>query len=361
MTSEKDQRFMKVALEMARRGLGRVAPNPSVGCVIVKNGVIIGRGRTADGGRPHAETLALAQAGAEAKGACAYVTLEPCAHTGQTPPCAAALIDAGVKRVVIGASDPDPRVNGRGLSMLRDSEVEVIEGVLSAECAAMNAGFFLKVKENRPLVTLKMAATLDGKIATQTGESRWITGDLARNHGHWLRSQHDAILVGAGTVAKDNPTLTTRISGLEHRPVRVVLDGELVISATSNLVTTASPENPLWVFHKPSAAGRPVFSKSGIRMFGIDPHDLRAVLAQLAQEGIPRLLVEGGGAVHASFIRMGLFDSLYLYRAASIIGSEGVSMVGSLDVHALSGRLDLKRQEIRLLGEDTLEIYNRNV
>lgn len=361
MTPDKDQRFMRAALEMARRGLGRVAPNPSVGCVIVRNNMIVGRGRTADGGRPHAETIALAQAGAQARGACAYVTLEPCAHMGQTPPCAEALIEAGIKRVVLGASDPDPRVNGQGVVMLRAAGIEVTERVLPEECAAMNAGFFLKVTEGRPFVTLKMAATLDGKIATQAGESRWITGELARNHGHWLRSQHDAILVGSGTVIKDNPSLTTRIKGVEHTSVRVVLDGGLKISETCELVASASPENPVWIFHNRGAEGANPISKSGIRTFGADPHNLRAVLAQLAQEGITRLLVEGGSAVHASFIRAGLFDALYLYRAGSVIGSDGVSMVGSLDIHALAEKVDLRLQEIRMLGKDTLEIYVRNV
>ncbi|MEP5152674.1 bifunctional diaminohydroxyphosphoribosylaminopyrimidine deaminase/5-amino-6-(5-phosphoribosylamino)uracil reductase RibD, partial [Planktotalea sp.] len=213
---------MKMALSLARRGLGRVWPNPAVGCVIVKDGRIVGRGRTQDGGRPHAERVALAQAGAAAKGATAYVTLEPCSHHGKTSPCSHALIDAGIARVVAAMEDSDPRVSGLGFQQLRDAGIEVDTGLCAEEAARDNAGFFLKTEMGRPLVTLKLALTLDGRIATRTGDSQWITGPQARREVHALRARHDAVLVGAGTARADDPSLTVRDMGIARQPLRIV-------------------------------------------------------------------------------------------------------------------------------------------
>ncbi|MBT3397327.1 MAG: bifunctional diaminohydroxyphosphoribosylaminopyrimidine deaminase/5-amino-6-(5-phosphoribosylamino)uracil reductase RibD, partial [Alphaproteobacteria bacterium] len=217
---------MRSALALAQRGLGQVWPNPSVGCVLVKDGHPIGRGWTQPGGRPHAETEALARAGDRARGATAYVTLEPCAHHGETPPCAAALVEAGVAKVVVACRDPDTRVNGGGIDALKSAGIDVVEGVLETDAIDLNIGFFTRVQSDRPMVTLKLAASIDGRIATSAGKSKWITGPGARAHGHGLRARHDAVLVGAGTVNADDPELTCRLPGMTGRsPVRVILEG----------------------------------------------------------------------------------------------------------------------------------------
>ena len=231
---------MRAALALARRGLGNAWPNPAVGCVLVKEGRVIGRGWTQPGGRPHAETEALRRAGEAARGATAYVTLEPCSHHGRTPPCCEALAEAGITRVVMAMRDPDPRVNGRGLAMLRGAGIVVEEGLLEAEARALNAGFFRRIQAGMPVVTLKLASTLDGRIATAAGESRWITGEAARREVHALRARHDAILVGSGTVLADDPDLTCRIPGMERVPMlRVVADARLRTSPSARLVQSA--------------------------------------------------------------------------------------------------------------------------
>ena len=245
---------MRMAIALARRGLGSVWPNPSVGCVVVRDGVILGRGWTQPGGRPHAETEAIGRvndAGGSCNDATAYVSLEPCAHHGRTPPCADALIDAGVTRVVVGLRDPDPRVDGGGMARLRAAGIEVVEGVCAAEAAEAAAGFVLRVTRSRPLVTLKIATTLDGRIATRTGHSQWITGETSRAFAHGLRAGHDAILVGAGTAQADNPSLTCRLPGLGDRsPVRVVVDGASPLPTSHHLIAGASA-TPSWILAPP--------------------------------------------------------------------------------------------------------------
>jgi len=234
--SAADRAFMAAALGLARRGLGRVWPNPAVGCVIVRDGLVVGRGWTAPGGRPHAEAVALERAGDLAHGATAYVTLEPCAHHGRTPPCADALVRAGVARVVTALGDPDPRTAGEGHARLRQAGIAVAEGTGADAAEEVNAGFLKRVRHGRPLVTLKLATTLDGRIATAAGESQWITGPRARQDGHRLRAAHDAIIVGSGTALADDPGLTCRLPGLEGAsPVRVVFDGRLRLSPESRI------------------------------------------------------------------------------------------------------------------------------
>src|SRR3546814_156950 len=238
---------MDMALDLARRGLGRVWPNPAVGCILVRDRRIVGRGWTQPGGRPHAETVALAQSGAAAQGATAYLTLEPCSHHGKTPPCADALVAAGIARAVVAVGDPDPRVNGNGLARLRKAGVTVELGLRSDEAAELNAGFFTRTLVGRPLVTLKLATTLDGRIAIHDGQSRWITGETARAWAHGLRARSDAIMVGSGTVLADDPQLTCRLPGLEDRsPVRIVVDSRLRIPLTARLFSTAR-EIPTWL------------------------------------------------------------------------------------------------------------------
>src|SRR5438876_2801019 len=242
-----DLQAMRAALGLACRGLGRVWPNPAVGCVIAKEGRVVGRGWTQPGGRPHAETEALARAGTAANGATAYVTLEPCCHWGRTPPCADALIAAGLSRVVVALEDPDPRVVGGGLARLRAAGIAVETGLGAADAAEINAGFLQRLRLGRPLVTLKLATSLDGRIATTSGESRWITGPAARERAHLLRATHDAILVGTDTVIADNPELTCRLPGLDaHSPVRVVIDRHLRIPLDAR-VFAAARQTPCWV------------------------------------------------------------------------------------------------------------------
>jgi diaminohydroxyphosphoribosylaminopyrimidine deaminase / 5-amino-6-(5-phosphoribosylamino)uracil reductase len=227
MENDLDIHFMRQALALARRGLGRTWPNPSVGCVIVKNDHVVGCGRTAESGRPHAEAAALQEAGADAKGATAYVSLEPCAVSGREGACAPALVRAGIKRAVIACMDTNPLVFGQGIEILKEAGVDVTFGVLEEDAQELNKGFFLRFSEERPLITLKTACSLDGKVALANGQSQWITGELARRHVHSLRVQHDAVLVGIGTVKADDPMLNARVDGLVHNTVRIILDSKL--------------------------------------------------------------------------------------------------------------------------------------
>ncbi len=304
MTLSQDEKYMRMALNRARRGIGHVAPNPAVGCVLVKGGVILSAAHTARGGRPHAEALALEKAGADAKGASAYVSLEPCAHEGQTPPCARALIDAGVARVVFACTDPDPRVRGAGAAMLINAGVDVLAGVLEAEAAALNAGFISRVTQSRPYVTLKCAISADGKIAAEKGERTQISGEMASRYMHLLRSQNDAVMIGKATFEVDKPRLTTRIEGYEHESKTIILDKEV-----------------------------------------------KEALLELSDGGVTRLLVEGGAKTHKSFLESGFFDEVHLLKSPKVLGPQGVD---AADFH---GGAELILKETRVLGEDMLEIY----
>ncbi len=346
-----DNEYMRAALALARRGLGRTAPNPSVGCVLVKKNVVIARGWTGDGGRPHAEAIALQRAGVDAKGATAYVTLEPCSHHGQTGPCAEALIKADVKRVVYGAFDPDPRVSGRGMAMLKDAGIETV--LLKNGADEINQGFFLRVTQGRPWVTLKIATTGDGKIALREGQREWITGELARRHVHFERSKYDAILVGIGTVLVDDPLLTTRLKGVTHKAPRIILDSKLKIPLELQLVRTSN-ETPLWIFHESDPEQKAAsLEKHGARLF--QGTDIKTVLAKLAEEGITRLLVEGGAEVLKSFAEAGVCDEFLLYKAPGKAWPDGKPS----GFEEISRKIGLKLAETRVLGEDLLEIYGR--
>jgi diaminohydroxyphosphoribosylaminopyrimidine deaminase / 5-amino-6-(5-phosphoribosylamino)uracil reductase len=363
VTSKNDLDHMRHALVLAGRGLGEVAPNPAVGCVIVKDGVVIGRGRTARGGRPHAEPQALAEAGEAARGATAYVTLEPCSHHGHTAPCSKALIDAGVARVVVAVSDPDTRVNGEGIAWLRMAGVEVMTGICEHEAAELNAGFFLKVRHARPLVTLKLAQSLDGKIATATGDSRWITSEPARAYGHLLRAKHDAILIGVGTALADDPMLTCRLPGLEDRsPVRVVVDTRRRLPPWSQLAQTAG-DIPTLVYTT-SAEGGGALEVCGVEMIPVTRDvagrpDLGAVLADLADRGFTRVLVEGGASIHAGFLNRGLADRLEVFSAPMILGGSGLSSVDSLAALSLNEAPQFVIAGVHPLGPDLLVSYAR--
>jgi len=330
---------MGMALSLGRRGLGRVWPNPNVGCVIVRpddsGGRVIGRGWTADGGRPHAETQALN--GINASGATAYVTLEPCAHHGKTPPCADALIAAGVARVVLAVRDPDPRVSGRGIARLEGAGIDVTVGVREAEARADLAGFLLRITQDRPFVTLKLASTFDGRIATATGESKWITGPDARRMVHAMRARHDAVLVGAGTVRADDPTLTVRDMGAVRQPVRIVASSKLNFDATALIDTMA--QAPLWLCHGRDAQTSD-WAASGAELIAcetigrhIDPSDM---MQKLAQSGLTRVFCEGGGTLAASLLSAGLVDEIVGFTAGLMIGAEGTPSVGAMGLSRLA-------------------------
>jgi diaminohydroxyphosphoribosylaminopyrimidine deaminase / 5-amino-6-(5-phosphoribosylamino)uracil reductase len=317
---------MRHALRLAARALGRVAPNPAVGCVLIKDRRLVGRGWTQPSGRPHAETFALAAAGPEARGATAYVTLEPCAHYGKTPPCTEALIAAGVSRVVGAARDPDTRVNNAGFSALERAGIVVTTGVCEAEARALNAGFIARLTKGRPLVALKVAASADGFVAGSSGTDRWISGEAARRHAHLLRTKYDAILVGIKTVLADDPLLTCRLPGLEDRsPLRVVLDTRLRLPLASRLVRTAG-DVPVLVFTAVDADGVALADRGiALERVGQDRDGrlfIPEVLNVLARRGVTRVLVEGGPGIHAAFLGLGdLVDEIHVYRAPVTLGA----------------------------------------
>jgi len=340
---------MQAALSLAQRNLGQTWPNPAVGAIVVKNGRIIGQGYTGRGGRPHAETIALAQAGETAHGATLYVTLEPCAHQGQTPPCTDAIIKAGIKKCVVACGDPNPQVNGKGIAQLKSADVEVTENICAAEAREINRGFFSVMQKKRPFIAMKIATSLDGKITLPPlplgegrgegphpnllpkgeGTKQWLTGLAARNYGHKLRSQFDAIATGIGTVLADDPLLTCRLPGLEDRsPVRVIFDRQNRLPKDSQLAKTAK-DVPLWIFNT----------------------TIEETLKSLTEKGITRLLIEAGAKLSMAFLQSGLVDRIYWFRAPIIVGEKGLS--------AFSEGLPAPWKLINrvTLTPDSLEIY----
>ncbi len=361
-----DLGHMRAALSLAARGLGRTAPNPAVGCVLVKEGRVVGRGWTQAGGRPHAETEALGRAGAAARGACAYVTLEPCSHHGQTPPCTQALIEAGIARCVVALEDTDPRVTAKGLAKLREAGIEVVLGPGAAAAAELNAGYLTRQRDGRPLVTLKLATTLDGRIGTKRGESRWITGPAARARGHLLRAQHDAVMVGGGTAIADNPRLDVRLTGLgDTSPIRVVLDGRLRLPLTHDLVARAA-DQPTWLITRaknPRARLR-ALRDVGVEVIPVDLDEdgnlsLRAALLALGERGITRLLVEGGGRIAAGLLRLDLVDRLVWFHGPKIIGGDGIPAISGFGLETLADAPIFVPREAVRLGDDLVETYVR--
>lgn len=363
-TDATDIGHMRAALGLAARGLGNVWPNPAVGCVIVNGGRVVGRGWTQPGGRPHAETEALRRAGAAARGACAYVTLEPCSHHGKTAPCSDALIESGISRVVVALEDPDRRVQGRGVTALRGAGIDVVVGTCGSEAAELNAGFLKRIERGLPLVTLKVATTLDGKIATHTGDSQWITGEAARAAAHLLRANHDAVMIGVGTALADNPELTCRLPGLEgHSPVRIVLDGRLRTPLTSRLVSSAATA-PTWIVTLPEAdrGRRRAYTDAGVEVITCAADsdgslDMAGVLAALAEKDLTRVLAEGGSRVTAALLRGGHADGMAWFRASGVIGADGLAVAAGLGVDALEQMPRAVRREARRLGEDLLETF----
>jgi diaminohydroxyphosphoribosylaminopyrimidine deaminase/5-amino-6-(5-phosphoribosylamino)uracil reductase len=335
--------------------------------VLVHEGRVVGRGVTQPGGRPHAEAEALRMAGAAARGSTAYVTLEPCSHHGRTPPCADALVSAGIARAVVALRDPDPRVSGRGSSALQAAGIAVAAGLCEAEAREVNAGFFSRIANGRPLVTAKAATGLDGRIATHKGQSRWITGPAARARAHLLRATHDAVMLGIGTAAIDDPQLTVRLPGLATAsPVRIVVDARLRLPLTHRLVRTAK-EIPTWIITSDEAdAGRvAALAECGVETITVtrDPEgeypDLRAALQALGQRGLTRVLVEGGGHLLAALLRAQLVDRLVWFRAGMIIGGDGVPVAVAFGVDKLDEAPRFVRQSVEPCGDDVVETWAR--
>ena len=362
--SEQDIHHMREALRLGRSAMGSAWPNPAVGCVIVAGDQIVGRGATAPGGRPHAEPQALAEAGAAARGATAYVTLEPCAHHGKTPPCAEALIKAGVARVVVAVGDSDPRVSGRGIEMLRKAGIEVVQGVLEDEARTDLAGFFLRIEEGRPWVTLKLASSFDGRIATASGHSQWITGPEARQRVHEFRARHDAVMVGAGTARADNPMLTVRGLDVPRQPVRVVVSRRLDVPLMSELARTAG-EVPVWMCHGPDAdkSLREAWQGLGAELVECRLHgrqlEIGSVLQALGERGLTRVFCEGGGALAASLLSAGLVDELIGFTAGVVIGAEGLPGVGAMGLARLEEAPRFRLIEAAAVGGDIMHRWHR--
>ena len=361
---------MTRALNLSERGLGLVAPNPAVGCLIVKEGELIAKGWTQKNGRPHAETQALLQArqrNRSVEGADIYVTLEPCAHEGETPPCVDALIEAKPARVICALQDPDGRVDGKGIEKLRGADIEVVENVLAEEAAFLNQGYLLRCTEMKPLITLKTGSTLDGRISTMTGNSRWITNEASRAQTHLLRATYDGVMIGSRTSLGDNPELTCRLSGLEERsPIRIVADSHLSISLTSKLVESAK-RYPLWVLCRKEAdpLRREALEESGAKVYDVevdkktgmlDTQDITSVLATL---GITRLLLEGGSHLSASFLRANLIDRLYWFSAPKILGGDGTPTSAGLGVERLTDASNFVPLWRQPLGDNMLMVMER--
>ncbi|BCW89106.1 Riboflavin biosynthesis protein RibD [Alphaproteobacteria bacterium SO-S41] len=360
-----DLEHMAAALVLARRGLGLTWPNPAVGCVIVDAaGRVAGRGWTQPGGRPHAETEALKQAGERARDGTAYVTLEPCAHYGKTPPCAEALIAAGIARVVAAIEDPDPRTAGQGFAKLEAAGIKVTRGVRRGEAVEVTAGFLTRITKGRPFFLLKSAMTLDGRIAAHTGASRWITGEAARARGHLSRAQADAVLVGIGTAIADDPQLDVRLPGLTAlKPVRIVADARLRLPLTSKLARSARTQ-PLWVISRPDAdKGRAAaFRDLGAEVLhcpAMDSGELDLTTASrlMGERGLTRVLVEGGGRIAAGLMRAGVIDRIEAYRSGLVMGGDGLAGIAAMGVTGPATAPHYDLVGIERVGEDVLETW----
>jgi diaminohydroxyphosphoribosylaminopyrimidine deaminase/5-amino-6-(5-phosphoribosylamino)uracil reductase len=364
---EADRRFMQLALTLGRRGLGRTWPNPAVGALVVKDGIIVGRGWTQPGGRPHAEVEALRRASEAARGATLYVTLEPCSHVGKSPPCADAVIIAGISRVVSAIEDPNPLVAGQGYAKLRAAGITIDTGVGAREAAHDHAGHFRRIREKRPHVILKLAVSADDRIAAAGHKPVAITGEAARTRVHLLRAQCDAILVGIGTVLSDDPLLTCRLPAMEARsPVRIVLDSALRIPAESRLMHSAR-QTPLWLVASETAeaASAARLGAAGAQTIRLAPVpdaiglDLEAVLHALSERGITRLLVEGGSRVAAAFVAAGVADEVWLLRGPDAIGEGGVAALDAMRLTAITQSPAFRLRASETLDKDTLTVFER--
>lgn len=359
MSSAVDERFMRRAIELATKALGRTSPNPAVGAVIVRNGHVLAEGFHRLAGLPHAEREALRRLTGSARGATIYVNLEPCSHHGRTPPCADALIEAGFKRVVVGMVDPNPLVRGRGLRRLQRAGIAVEAGVLREECERLNEDFACFIQTGRPFVTLKLAASLDGRIAAASGDSQWISGEQSRRIVHELRNRVDAILVGAETVRSDDPQLTCRIRG-GRDPLRVILDTRLSIAPTARVCTQQSPAQTLIAVGEDHGQKKKLaqLEARGVHVVPFPTNNgyipLRSLLAELAQRGHKSVLIEGGGRVAAAAFREGVVDKVLFFYAPLLLGGDGRAMIGPLGIDRVAAGQKLHTMTVQRIGKDIL-------
>ncbi|MGM0899546.1 MAG: bifunctional diaminohydroxyphosphoribosylaminopyrimidine deaminase/5-amino-6-(5-phosphoribosylamino)uracil reductase RibD [Bacillota bacterium] len=349
-----DQEYMKLAIELARSAAGQTSPNPNVGAVVVKNNQIVGMGAHLKAGEPHAEVHAIRMAGEKTKGATIYVTLEPCSHHGKTPPCADLIIASGIERVVVASTDSNPLVAGRGISKLKDAGISVETGVLENEALELNEIFFHFIETGLPYVTLKSASSLDGKTATATGESKWITGEAARHDVHRLRHRHDAILVGVNTVIADDPSLTTRLPGGGKNPVRIILDSTLRTPLSARVVRDG--EAPTWLITTSKAEKAKVaeMEAHGVEVVVLtETLTIPEILKSLAERGITSLFVEGGAEVHGSFLKAGAFQQLISYMAPKLIGGKSApSVFGGEGLVHIEDAVSLRIKDVTMIGDD---------
>ncbi len=392
-----DDYFMSIALKLAEKSLGSVAPNPAVGCVIVKDGMLIGEGYTGIGGRPHAEVVALQNAKDLTHGATMYVTLEPCCHFGVTEPCTAEIIKSGIRKVVIATIDPDSRVSGGGIKALKEVGIEVKQGIMQKEAEKLNVGFFTTKKLHRPFIACKIATTLDGKIAAFTGDSKWITSEDTRNWVHELRAKYDAIMIGSSTLINDDPLLTCRLPGLEDRsPIRLIIDSQGKLKEEHNIAKTAD-KITTWVItnreiekkikninylivnsnHKPPVIPVPShwdpenfkqlrsedWSRAGMTSEPdiIDKVCLKDMASKLVSEiGITRLLVEGGGILITELLKHNLIDRLIICRSGKILGNDATPFIGDLGIQSINNCHKFKKVKIIEFSEDVVEVWDKS-
>lgn len=365
-----DIHFMNHALALAYRAVGSTAPNPSVGCVIVRDGKVIGSAHTAKGGRPHAETQALAEAGNAANGATAYVTLEPCAHFGITPPCADALIKAGIKRVVIATLDPFHEVNGKGAAILRNAGIEVLTGICESQARKINEGFFSVQQKGRPFITLKTATSMDGKIALKDGASKWITCEASRNYVHLMRAHNDAVITGIKTIIADDPAFTCRLPGMSDRsPIRIVLDSNLSLPEESQIVQTAKI-TPCWIATLEETIATKSqkaldLEKSGVRLITVNKARngkicIEDTMQKLGKNGINNAMIEAGSSINTAALNFNVVDKIYWFRAPIIIGNDGMPAFIGMDIKNLTTKNGFIITENKAIGTDSLEILARS-
>ncbi|KXG11130.1 Riboflavin biosynthesis protein RibD [Anoxybacillus sp. P3H1B] len=352
---QSDERYMRLALEMAKIGSGQTSPNPAVGAVVVKNGEIVGLGAHLKAGEPHAEVHAIRMAGEKAAGATVYVTLEPCSHFGKTPPCADLLVEAKVARVVIATTDPNPLVAGKGTERLKQAGIEVVLGTLKEEADELNRVFFHYITTKTPFVTLKYASSLDGKIATKTGDSKWITSEAAREDVHRYRAANDAILVGVNTIMADNPHLTTRLPEGGKSPIRIILDTDLRTPLHANVISNDEAETWMVVGSQVSSERMALYQRSHVRVMQMNqPHiDIWEMLRMLGEHKITSLFVEGGSRIHDSFVRSRAFQEIVAYFAPKLIGGhEAPTPVGGTGILRMAEAAELAIKRVEMVGPD---------
>ncbi|MES2677717.1 MAG: bifunctional diaminohydroxyphosphoribosylaminopyrimidine deaminase/5-amino-6-(5-phosphoribosylamino)uracil reductase RibD [Pseudomonadota bacterium] len=353
-SKQQDQAFIRLALNLSKKNIGITAGNPSVGCVLVKNQTIISTGVTQKNGIPHAENIAISKAGENSIGATAYITLEPCSHFGKTPPCADLIIKSKISRVVIATIDPDSRVNGQGIKKLQEAGIEVIVGILEDEARQINQGFFTARTLGRPFITLKLATSLDGKIAAKNGDSKWITNEKSRQYAHYLRAKNDAILVGAATIRADNPMLDCRINGLEkYSPKRIILSSSLNIDPESQIIQSAN-SIPTYIATNLETKK---FEDLGVKIINFKNDDLNDLAKKLPAMGINNLLIEGGSIVAEQFLKAELIDKFIWIKSPKTIGTDGIDAIANFDINQISQ--NFKMTKSRNIDEDLLMEFNK--